>query len=157
MLDYKTLLTQQSMHLHSVFAKSFKSVSEHAVAGIKTVGFNPTAFAVMEVLYHKGAQPIQQIGAKLLLQSGNVTYVIDKLENRGYLFRHPCAQDRRIIYAELTEEGRRIMDDIYPGYTHHINRAFSGITENEKDQLITLLKKLGRSADQLSTTTHTHK
>lgn len=150
MIDYRTLVTQQSMHLYSVFAKSFKSVNEHAVAGIKTVGFNPTAFAVMEVLYHKGAQPIQQIGAKLLLQSGNVTYVIDKLESRGYLHRHPCDQDRRIIYAELTDEGQRVMDEIYPDYTRQIERAFSGISETERDQLIGLLKKLGRSADNLS-------
>lgn len=54
MIDYRTLVTQQSMHLYSVFAKSFKSVNEHAVAGIKTVGFNPTVFAVMEVFISQG-------------------------------------------------------------------------------------------------------
>ncbi|MDP4095609.1 MarR family transcriptional regulator [Paenibacillus sp. P96] len=154
MPDTTTLLTQKSMHLHSVFAKSFKSISEHAVAGIKAAGFNPTAFAVMEVLYHKGAQPIQQIGAKLLLQSGNVTYVIDKLEDKGYLFRHPCPQDRRIIHAELTEEGRKIMDNIYPDYARQIDRAYSGMSQEEMEQLINLLKKLGRSAESLSSSTH---
>lgn len=154
MLDTPTLQTQQSMHLHSVFSKSFKSISEHAVTGIKTAGFNPTAFAVMEVLYHKGQQPIQQVGAKLLLQSGNVTYVIDKLESKGYLYRQPCPQDRRIIYADLTPEGRRVMDEIYPSYTRQIDRAFSGISEDEKEILIRLLKKLGRSAENLAAGSH---
>ncbi|MFB5268580.1 MarR family winged helix-turn-helix transcriptional regulator [Paenibacillus enshidis] len=154
MLDSASLLTLKSMHLHSVLSKAFKSISEHSVAGIKAAGFNPTAFAVMEVLYHRGPQPIQQIGAKLLLQSGNVTYVIDKLESKGYLFRHPCPQDRRIIHAELTTEGRRIMDTIYPAYTQQIERAYSGISDEEMDQLIKLLKKLGRSAESLSSSTH---
>lgn len=46
--------TQLTLHLYRVFAKSFKSINEHAVTGSKIEGFNPTAFAVMEVLYYKG-------------------------------------------------------------------------------------------------------
>lgn len=142
--------TQLSLHLYRVFAKSFKSVSEHAVAGSKIEGFNPTAFAVMEVLYHKGPQPIQQIGAKLLLQSGNVTYVIDKLESRGYLTRKPCPKDRRVIFAELTPEGEALMNEQYPQYAERIHFALSGLSEEEKNQMIYLLKRLGKQAEKLS-------
>lgn len=142
--------TEQSMHLYRVFAKAFKSLSEHAVAGSKIEGFNSTAFAVMEVLYFKSAQPIQQIGAKLLLQSGNVTYVIDKLEHSGLLRRHPCPTDRRVIYAELTDVGRAVMDDIYPKYEERLNYALSGLNFQEKEQMIFLLKKLGMEAERLS-------
>lgn len=139
-----------SLHLYRVFAKSFKSISEHAFMGSKIEGFNPTAFAVLEVLYYKGTQPIQQIGSKLLLQSGNVTYVIDKLEERGYIHRRPCPHDRRVIYAELTPEGEELMNGLYPKYTERIHHAFSGLEDEEKDQLIDLLKKLGRQAERLS-------
>lgn len=142
--------TEQSMHLYRVFAKAFKSLSEHAVAGSKIEGFNSTAFSVMEVLYFKGAQPIQQIGAKLLLQSGNVTYVIDKLEHGGLLRRHPCPTDRRVIYAELTDQGRMMMDDIYPKYEERLSFALGGLNMQEKEQLIYLLKKMGMEAERLS-------
>lgn len=142
--------TQLSLHLYRVFAKSFKSVNEHAVTGSKIEGFNPTAFAVMEVLYYKGPQPIQQIGAKLLLQSGNVTYVIDKLESKGYLSRRPCPKDRRVIYAELTPAGEALMHELYPHYADRIHLALSGLTEEEKEQMIHLLKKLGKQAEKLS-------
>lgn len=142
--------TELSLHLYRVFAKSFKSVNDHAVAGSKIEGFNPTAFAVLDVLYYKGPQPIQQIGAKLLLQSGNVTYVIDKLEERGYLQRRPCAYDRRVIYAELTPQGETLMQELYPKYSDRIHRALSGLTEEDKVQMITLLKKMGQQAERLS-------
>ncbi|OAB27542.1 MarR family transcriptional regulator [Paenibacillus macquariensis subsp. defensor] len=142
--------TQISLHLYRVFAKSFKSVNEHAVTGSKIEGFNPTAFAVMEVLYYKGAQPIQQIGAKLLLQSGNVTYVIDKLEERGFLRRRPCPTDRRVIFAELTSEGEQLMNDLYPKFSERIHRALSGLNAEEKCQMISLLKKMGIQAERLS-------
>lgn len=142
--------TELSLHLYRVFAKSFKSVNEHAVSGSKIQGFNPTAFAVLEVLYFKGQQPIQQIGAKLLLQSGNVTYVIDKLERHGMLVRHPCPTDRRVIYADLTEKGRSLMDEAYPNYAERLTNALSGLEEEEKLQLISLLKKMGMEAERLS-------
>lgn len=142
--------TDLSLHLYRVFAKSFKSVNEHAVTGSKIQGFNPTAFAVMEVLYYKGAQPIQQIGAKLLLQSGNVTYVIDKLEAAGYLHRTPCPRDRRVIFAELTPKGKDLMDQLYPEFSNRIDHALSGLNEEEKQVMIELLKKMGREAEKLA-------
>lgn len=142
--------TDLSLHLYRVFAKSFKSVNEHAVTGSKIQGFNPTAFAVMEVLYYKGAQPIQQIGAKLLLQSGNVTYVIDKLEAAGLLHRQPCSRDRRVIYAELTTKGQELMDQLYPEFSERIDHALSGLNESEKQLMIDLLKKMGREAEKLA-------
>lgn len=142
--------TDLSLHLYRVFAKSFKSVNEHAVTGSKMKGFNPTAFAVLEVLYYKGPQPIQQIGAKLLLQSGNVTYVIDKLESAGLLHRSPCPRDRRVIFAELTHEGKEMMDQMYPEYTDRIDHALSGLNDSEKQTMIDLLKKMGREAEKLA-------
>lgn len=142
--------TDLSLHLYRVFAKSFKSVNEHAVTGSKIQGFNPTAFAVMEVLYYKGPQPIQQIGAKLLLQSGNVTYVIDKLETAGFLHRTPCPRDRRVIFAELTPKGKELMDQLYPEFSNRIDHALSGLNEEEKQVMIELLKKMGREAEKLA-------
>lgn len=141
--------TELSMQLYRAFAKSFKSVSEHAAIGAKSEGFHPTAFAVMEMLYCKGAHPIQQIGSSLLLQSGNVTYVIDKLEKRGCIYRRPCSNDRRVIYVELTPEGEALMRELYPRYAGRIDHAFSGLNGEEKAELIRLLKKMGMQAEKL--------
>ncbi|GIP01182.1 MarR family transcriptional regulator [Paenibacillus sp. FSL W8-0187] len=141
--------TQLAMHLYRVFAKSFKSVNEHVVNGSKIEGFNPTSFAVMEVLFYKGRQPIQQIGAQLLLQSGNVTYVVDKLVEKGYVRRKPCPEDRRVIYAELTPPGEQLMQKLYPLHERHIQHALGGLDEEEKYQLIGLLSKMGKHAEQV--------
>ncbi|WP_195576105.1 MarR family winged helix-turn-helix transcriptional regulator [Paenibacillus sp. 1001270B_150601_E10] len=151
MHDHLDRETEVSLHLFRVFSKAFKSISDHSSACCKNEGFNPTDFAVLEILYNKGAQPIQQIGSKLLLQSGNVTYVIDKLERNGYLRRHPCAKDRRVIFAELTEKGQDVMGRIFPRQANMLNRALSGLSLEEKEMAIDLLKKLGMQAEKLGT------
>jgi MarR family transcriptional regulator, 2-MHQ and catechol-resistance regulon repressor len=149
MLKTESYTSGQSLHLYRVLAKSFKSVNEHAVTASKLQGFNPTAFAVLEVLHNKGPQPIQQIGAKLLLLSGNVTYVIDKLEAGGLLHRTPCARDRRVIFAELTPQGKDLMEQMYPEFEERINHALSGLSDAEKELMIGLLKKMGMEAEKL--------
>ncbi|MRX71997.1 MarR family transcriptional regulator [Bacillus lacus] len=135
--------------LFKIFARAFKSVSEHSIRDSKEHGFNPTEFAVLELLYTKGPQKLQQIGSRLLLVSGNVTYVIDKLEKNNYIFREQDPKDKRSIYAKLTDKGTNYMDDIYPIHALRMTRAFSGLSAEEQEQLIALLKKAGLHSQHL--------
>ncbi|WP_309118972.1 MarR family transcriptional regulator [Paenibacillus sp.] len=140
---------ERSLRLFRVLNRAFRSVSEHSTRDIKTYGLNPTEFAVLELLYHKGPIPLQQIGSRLLILSGGVTYTVDKLEKAGYVRRRNCAEDRRVTYAEVTEEGNRLMESIFPKHASALHRAVSGLSEDEKLQTIELLKKLGIEADRL--------
>ncbi|MCY9515563.1 MarR family winged helix-turn-helix transcriptional regulator [Paenibacillus apiarius] len=137
---------QQSLKLFVVLSRASKTLMDHAQHDMKHYQLNPSEFAVMEMLYHKGSTPIQQIGGKVLLASGTMTYVIDKLVNKGYIKRRPCEQDRRVIYAELTAEGERVMTAIFPKHATAIHESMKGLTADEKQQLIQLLKMLGQSA-----------
>ncbi|MGG1660414.1 MarR family winged helix-turn-helix transcriptional regulator [Brevibacillus sp. NRS-1366] len=135
-----------SLDLFVVLSRSFNWVTAHSNRSIRQFGLNPTEFGVLEVLYHKGPQPLQQIGEKILISSGNITYVVDKLEKKQLLIRRPCSEDRRVIYAELTEKGNRFLAEVFPSHQEVIEKAVSGLSSEEKRQATELLKKLGRSA-----------
>jgi MarR family 2-MHQ and catechol resistance regulon transcriptional repressor len=148
-----TSFTQEEMDravsLFHIFARAFKSISEHSIRDSKEHGFNPTEFSVLELLYKKGPQKIQQIGSRLLLVSGNVTYVIDKLERNGYIYREQDPRDKRSVYAKLTEKGKNYLDEIYPIHAMRMARAFSGLSKEEQEQLMHLLKKAGIHSQHL--------
>ncbi|MCY8269059.1 MarR family transcriptional regulator, partial [Bacillus haynesii] len=99
--------------------------------------------------YARGAQKLQQIGSRLLLVSGNVTYVIDKLEKNGFIKREQDPKDKRSVYANLTEKGKAYLNEIYPIHSLRIARAFSGLTKEEQEQLMALLKKAGIHSQHL--------
>lgn len=139
-------IRDDSLDLLVVLSRSYNWVTAHTHRDIRRHGLNPTEFGVLEVLYHKGPQPLQQIGGKILISSGNITYVVDKLEKRQLLFRKPCVEDRRVIYAELTEKGHQLLAEIFPSHKQAIEKAVSGLTPEEQRQAIQLLKKLGRAA-----------
>ncbi len=141
---------KQSLKLFIVLSRAHKAISEQTNQFFQENGVNPTEFAVLELLYHKGRQPLQKIGGKILLASGSITYVIDKLEKRGFITRVNCPTDRRITYAEITEEGEAFMADIFPAHEQKIHELTSVLSPDEKEQAIELMKKIGLSIKDLS-------
>jgi MarR family transcriptional regulator, 2-MHQ and catechol-resistance regulon repressor len=136
---------QQSLKLFIVLSRAHRSINDHVNTFIAANGLNPTEFAVLELLYHKGPQPLQQIGGKILLASGSITYVVDKLEQKEYLVREACKKDRRVTFATITEKGKEFIERIFPEHEQQIDQVMNVLTEEEKATAITLLKKLGLS------------
>lgn len=132
-----------ALKLWVVLSRSSRTVGDRIKQDIKSHGLNPTEFAVLELLFHKGDQPIQNIGKRILLSSGSITYVIDKLEERALLARKPCPDDRRVTYATITKKGKTLMETIFPEHQRAIQELFSELNDAEKQRLINLLKKLG--------------
>ncbi|CDQ40924.1 MULTISPECIES: MarR family winged helix-turn-helix transcriptional regulator [Virgibacillus] len=138
-----------SLKLFVVLSKAYRTIMEQVEADIQSRGLNLTDFAVLELLYHKGAQPLKSIGEKILLTSGSITYVINKLENKRLLTRIPNAEDRRVTFAEITESGADLLQTIFPGHWERIEEITAGLNDAEKEIAIDLLKKLGTSIRSL--------
>ena len=138
-----------ALKLFVVLSRALESVRKQVVKDIKTYELNLTEFGVLEFLYHKGEQPIQSIGKKVLLASSSITYVVDKLEEKGYLERMACPNDRRVIYGRLTERGHKLMHDIFPQHKEAMAKIFGNLTVEEKKQAIELLKKIGLFAKSI--------
>ncbi|MCZ0702696.1 MarR family 2-MHQ and catechol resistance regulon transcriptional repressor [Natronobacillus azotifigens] len=146
---YERKKQDPSLKLFVVLSKAYRAVTDQVAADIRKKGLNTTDFGVLELLYHRGEQPLQKIGDKILLASGSITYVVDKLEKKQYLKRTQCANDRRITYASITEKGMDLLNEVFPDHWHQIESITNGLSEEEKVQAIELLKKLGTYADEL--------
>lgn len=141
--------TRDSLHLFVVLSRASASLHAHTKADIESHGLTQTEFAILEALYHKGPMLLGEVQKKILVSSGGITFLIDKLAKRGLVQRRECEEDRRARWAELTDAGRDLIADIFPGHADVIRRAASGLTPAEQRTLIGLLKKLGHSAEAL--------
>lgn len=138
----------ESLDLFIALSRANQWVNAISDRDIRENDMTRTEFAVLELLHHKGPQPIQQIGSKVLMSSGNITYVVDKLEKKGYVCRRASTEDRRLIYAVVTEAGSDFIERNFPKHIAAIELAVSGLTLEEKKLATTLLKKLGKSAQE---------
>ncbi|UGB28813.1 MarR family winged helix-turn-helix transcriptional regulator [Metabacillus sp. B2-18] len=101
-----------------------------------------TEFSVLEVLFHKGKQTIQQIAKSILIASSSMTYVIDKLEQKDLIKRNACPEDRRVVHITLTKKGLELMDIIMPEHEELVDKVFESLNPNEVEDLSFLLRKV---------------
>ncbi|MEK3912162.1 MarR family winged helix-turn-helix transcriptional regulator [Paenibacillus sp. FSL H7-0331] len=137
-----------SLKLLVVLSKTYKSLMDKAAKDIKNYELTPSEFGILEVLSTKGKIPIQQIGEKILITSGTMTYNLDKLEKKGLVERIPCLEDRRVVYADLTVAGKEMIDRIFPQHAESIQQIMNGLSQAQKQETIELLKLLGKGVHE---------
>ncbi|MBD3243254.1 MAG: MarR family transcriptional regulator [Chitinivibrionales bacterium] len=87
--------------------------------------------------------PLSEIGKRLVVSKANVTGLIDRLEQKGYVCRNSC-DDRRVTRACLTEEGHRTVTSIMPAHEKTLAKLVGCLNKAEKRELVQLLSKLRR-------------
>lgn len=130
-----------------VLMQTSKAVQERMRLEMAKYNLSITEFSVLEVLYLKGKQTIQQIGNSILISSGSMTYVIDKLEQRGLLNRSACPTDRRVIHVSLADDGIDLMKEIIPKHQELVDYMFDSLNTDEAEKLVHLLKKVRKRVE----------
>lgn len=102
-------------------------------------------YAILEMLFQRGDQTIRQIGEEIMITSGSMTYLIDKLEKNGYIRRQPSPDDRRVIFVIITPDGREMMGRVLPAHNAKIEEIFSCFTEEEAQAITGLLERVRRN------------
>jgi MarR family transcriptional regulator, 2-MHQ and catechol-resistance regulon repressor len=147
--DQNPTNTEQAaaLKLWVVLSRAHEAVGEMAKLDVERGELSFTEFAVMEALFHKGDLSAGDVSKRVLLRSGSLTYVIDKLVERGLVKRRVCETDKRRTYLQLTAPGNALMRKIWPGHAAVIELATSGLTLAEKRTAARLLKKMGLHAE----------
>lgn len=132
-LNLKTLIA---------LSRCTQNVHKRELKTIKEGGLTVSQFAVLEILYHKGDLKVCEIIEKILSTGGNMTVVIDNLVKDNLVKRCTDSKDRRVNLISITEQGRKLISDIFPKHIENVNEIFSVLTSEEKKNLISILKKL---------------
>jgi len=138
--------TEQAVHTYVKLMRAYKAVTGRVEAQIAAEGLTLTQLGVLEGMLHKGAMTHRELGRTVLTSAGNMTDVVDKLEARGLVRRLRGEIDRRQVRVELTEAGRRLIEQLFPRHAGDIARAMAGLAPDELAMLGDLLRKLGIAA-----------
>ena len=102
-------------------------------------------FDVMAALYRRReGVTMGELSRMLLVSNGNATAVVDRLEAEALVLRTPSEADRRTVHVALTAEGMTTFETMAEGHEAEVARLFAGLSEDDLDQLTTILKRMGR-------------
>jgi len=130
------------LRMMRVFQKIDRASGEHLRAWDLSV-------AQFDVLAHVGASEgmtQQELADSLLVSKGNVCQLLDRMEGRGWILRRQEGRTNRLF---LTEDGRKLVEEVVPAHEAMIAERFSVLSEEERAQLYELLRKFDRALDAI--------
>jgi DNA-binding MarR family transcriptional regulator len=103
----------------------------------------PPHFIVLQALDEP--KPMGEVAKLLACDSSNVTWITDRLEERGLVERTPADHDRRIKLLVLTDEGRRVRGQI----DARLSEPPAAIAALSREDQRTLRSLLNRTVESL--------
>ena len=136
-------------YLRLIFGKANKAIEQVDRKSIRRTGLNISDFSILEALHHKGPMAINAVGEKVLLTSGSMTTAVNRLESKKLVERVRDPLDGRSFYLHLTKSGLKLIKNAYRRHCENLEKIFECLDENEREELVRLLKKLGYHALQV--------
>lgn len=100
---------------------------------------------VLKILARNGEISQKDLQDMLEIQSGSISEVLAKLEDKGMITRIKSEDDKRKVIVSITEAGKEKAASC--GCKNRAERLYAGLTEEEKEELKFLLNKLVNSWD----------
>ena len=111
---------------------------------MKDHGITEQQYNVLRILRgaaEEGGLPALEVGRRMVTRVPDISRMIIRLENQGWVERRRCDRDRRVIYIRLTKKGEQLAATLEQPLLAKLKETLGHLSENEKNQLITLLER----------------
>lgn len=135
--------SEAALRLWVIMSRAHAAIARHAADDVARHGLTLAEFGILEALYHRGQMLLGEVQRRILVSSGGITFLVDRLTAKGLVERRNCAQDRRARYAALTDRGRDLVAQIFPSHAAALTRAMEGLTLDEQRLAAGFMRELG--------------
>ena len=126
-------------------------ISRRNEAAFAPLGIKGGEYSALSALRRSGL-PYElspsQMSDHLMVTSGGLSLMVDRLERAGLVRRRPHLEDRRSVLVSLTDDGLRTIDEAMTAHAAVEQEVVSGLSAREVSQLAVLLAKLLRTNEQ---------
>lgn len=122
----------------------YNRIDRRSADGMRAWGLSPARF---DIINHAGLNEgatQQELADALLVTKGNVTQLLESLERDGLIRREKCGRMKRVY---LTDAGREARERAMTSHLQTLTGAMDGLTPDEQQTLVRLLRKLERGLD----------
>jgi DNA-binding MarR family transcriptional regulator len=116
-------------------SKGFKSI-------LVPFGLHPREFAVLRAVGHEEGQTQQALADRLQIPRSRMVSIVDELEAREFIERHPNPADRRVHEIHLTAAGGKALDQAFAEAVAFEQQVTAPLDAAEREQLLDLLDRI---------------
>lgn len=139
----------------SIDEKLFALLNRLGRAGHGAFNGKSSQNRILHILSNSECMTQRELTEQLGIQPGSVSEIIKKLETAGLITRQSNSVDRRTVDITLTDAGKAQAE---ASLSHHVNHTlFETLTDDEKQQLLFLLEKVGQDWHHRFRDEHRHR
>ncbi|AMR01843.1 MULTISPECIES: MarR family winged helix-turn-helix transcriptional regulator [Bacillus] len=99
-------------------------------------------FIVLRILNRTNKEMVSRVANELNVSNSHITAVTEKLINKGFVTRSRSTSDRRVVYLEITEQGKDLVSKMEDAKKQYLQERFSALSEDEMNVMISISQKL---------------
>lgn len=127
--------------LNVVFTSNY--LAKHSRNFFIKFGITEAQYNIMIIIKLENRKLTQvEISERMVSSRSNITSLIDKLQEKGYVNRLSVEGDRRVYAVELTDEGKKKLDEVEPIYDKTVEKIMKNISIDESKKISALLAKI---------------
>ena len=109
---------------------------------LKDFGLTGTQYNALRILRGAGPEglPCREIGERMITRDPDITRLLNRLENRGFVERTRARHDRRVIYGKITAAGLKLLREMDGPVEKHGRDMLRDVGQEKLKQLIELLE-----------------
>jgi DNA-binding MarR family transcriptional regulator len=116
-------------------SKGFKEI-------LQPFELHPREFAVLRAVGFQEGQTQQALADRLQIPRSRMVSIIDDLEARGFVERHPNPADRRVRELHLTSAGREALEQAFERALAYERQVTEALDADERERLLDLLERV---------------
>ena len=111
-------------------------------AWLKEFGLTGTQYNALRILRGAGPEglPCREIGERMITRDPDITRLLNRLEDRGFVQRTRAKHDRRVIYGKITAAGLKLLREMDGPLERHGREMLRHVGQEKLRQLIELLE-----------------
>ena len=107
-----------------------------------------TGFVVMWVVWIFDGMETRHAAEASAISKATLTGVVKTLEARGWIRKQGRADDRRLVELHLTDDGRRLMEEVYPKFNAVESRLVAGLSARGMSDMTESLREIVQTVEK---------
>ena len=139
----KCIVTDTISFLSNTFPKIYSSLYLNYLkqySGLYDV--NKTQLRALVFMKNYGEISMTELCAKLNIEKGSLTSMIDDLSKKGYVYREKNLKDRRKYMIVITEEGKKIAADFTEKLSNDLEAKLFKLDTDEREKYLEAIETL---------------
>jgi len=145
-LKQKIPFTSREAEVYLSLLRTTDALQTQVEAQLKEFGLTGTQYNALRILRGAGPEglPCREIGERMITRDPDVTRLLDRLEDRGFVQRTRAKHDRRVIYGKITAAGLKLLREMDGPLEKFGREMLRHVRQEKLKQLIELLELVRR-------------